>query len=860
MTHMHRFIVPAFIAAVLLVLTGSGLRAADRDFVENSDFIRTVGIAFSGSSATVTNGAGVTVTYGSSSSRITISSTLRGVEYVLSGTSADGFVEITSTHPAKITLNGVTLTSTDGPALSVVSTERVFVVTPPGTTSQLTDAATYTRTGTGTLYTTGPLVFSGRGALRIAGLKGHAVHGKAHIRCLGGEIKVTGAVKDAIHSKDRFRMDHGKLDLTATGDGIDGDTGTITINGGSISVRSTTDDTKCLTCDGDVTLNGGALDFTVTGVRSKGITTKANIVINGGSALMHLTGAVFLESVTGTSGTYTDPSYCTAVKSDGNITVAGGSVTVTHTGTAGKGFSSGGDISITGGILDLATSGGPSASFTNSLGVTDMATADCLKADGNLTISNGTISALSTGISGDCLSSDLALTINGGTITTTVAGASGDCIASSTTLSVHGGTIGVTGKGAQSKGLKSTGLLTIDGGALVFTMSGAVVLETTATAGRYDPSYCTAIKADTNLTISNGSVTVTHTGTAGKAVSADGNIAIAGGTLALTVSGAPSAVFTNASGTADIAAGDCLKADGTLTVTGGTVTATATGSGCDGISSDGAMTLGTAGVANTPVISSSATGTRATVATNNYSTPKAIVAFGTLVINGGKTTANTTQTGAEGIETKTTLTVNGGTVEVTSYDDGINAATKITVNGGSIYSYASNNDGMDSNGTFLLTGGTVITSGANAPEEGFDCDQNNFAITTATGGPAMIGTGGATSTPTAASCTQRTILYKGTGTAGTVVQLKANGTTVMITKVPRTYSGGGGGGGSTPMTMVISLPGLASGVTYTLHTGGTVSGGTEFHGYHTNGATVTGTTTQVKSFTLGTAAGSVTTP
>ena len=56
------------------------------------------------------------------------------------------------------------------------------------------------------------------------------------------------------------------------------------------------------------------------------------------------------------------------------------------------------------------------------------------------------------------------------------------------------------------------------------------------------------------------------------------------------------------------------------------------------------------------------------------------------------------------------------------------------------------------------------------------------------------------------------------------------------------------------MTMVISLPGLASGVTYTLHTGGTVSGGTEFHGYYTNGATVTGTTTQVKSFTLGTAA------
>ncbi|MBN8456262.1 MAG: carbohydrate-binding domain-containing protein [Verrucomicrobia bacterium] len=846
--------------ACLLLAMGTPIRAADRDYVENSDFTKTVGIAFSGTSAAITNGADVTIAYGSTTSRISITSAVRGVEYILSGTTSDGYVEITSTHPAKITLNGATLTSTDGPAVSVFSSERAYLVLPTGTTSQLTDSANYTRAGTGTLYVTGPLIVGGNGALRVSGMKGHGIHGKDYIRCLGGEVKILTAAKDAIHAKDYFRMDHGKLDLAATGDGIDGDTGFVTINGGSISVRSTVADTKCVTCDGDVTINGGALDFTVTGTQSKGISSKGNIALTGGSALMNLSGSVYLATVTGTSGTYVDPSYCTAVKCDGNVSVSGGSFAITHTGVAGKGISTGGNISVTGGTLDIATSGAPSTSYTNSLGVSDMATADCLKADGTLTIDNGTVTTLSSGVSGDCLSSDLALTINGGMVSTTVSGASGDCIASPSTLAVTGGTLVIVCKGNQSKGLKSTGAMTIAGGSLTFAMTGAVVLEATATAGRYDPSYCSAIKAESALNISNGTITVTHSGTAGKAVTADGNIAISGGTLNLTVSGAPSAAFTNSSGTSDIAAGDCLTADGTLTITGGTITASATGSGCDGISSDGAMTLGTAGVANTPVISSSATGTRATVATNNYSTPKALVCFGAFVINGGKITANTTQNGAEGIESKTTLTINGGTIEVTTYDDGINAATKITVNGGSIYSYASNNDGMDSNGTFLLTGGTIVTSGASAPEEGFDCDQNNFAITTASGGPAMIGTGGATSTPTAASCTQRTILYKGTGTSGTIVQLKANGTPVMIYKVPRTYSGGGGGGGTTPMTMVISLPGLATGVTYTIHTGGTVSGGTEFHGYYTGGATVTGTTTQVKSFTLGTAVGSVTTP
>ncbi len=848
-------------AVGLLALACNSLHAADRDYIEAADFTKIVQIEFNGPTASVIDGAGVTITYGATSSQISITSTLRGVEYVLSGTSSDGYLTLTSTHAAKVTLGGVSLASTNGPPLTVLSSERAFVVIPQGTSSTLTDGATYTRAGTGTIYATGPLVFSGLGSVGITGVKGHGIHGKSYVRCLGGALRVTGAAKDAIHSKTYFRIDHGKLDLTATGDGIDGDTGHIIINGGSIRVRGAVADTKGITCDGDITVNGGAIDLTISGTQSKGISSKANIAINGGSTLMQLSGDVYLETVTGTTS-YVDPSYCTGIKCDGNLNVTSGNITLTHIGLAGKGISVAGNIAISGGTLDLVTTGGPSSSFTNELGVTDTASADCLKADGSLTISDGSITALSTGASGDCLSSDLALTISGGSVITTVSGLSGDCIASATTLDILGGNLNMSCKGNASKGIKSTGNLNVSGGTTSFAMSGAVVLETTATSGRYDPSYCTAIKTDADLTISNGIISVTHSGTAGKAVSADGNIAISGGTLSLAVSGGPSSTFTNASGTTDIAAGDCLKADGTLSITGGTITATATGNSCDAISSDGAMTLGILGNDSTPVISASATGARTLVSGSDYSTPKAIVSFGNLIINGGKVTANTTQNGAEGIESKTTVTVNGGIIEVTSYDDGINAATKITVNGGYIYSYASNNDGMDSNGTFSFTGGTIISSGANAPEEGFDCDQNNFAITSGSGGPVMIGTGGGTSTPTAASSTQRTILYKATGTAGTIVQLKANGTTVMIYKIPRTYSGGGGGpgGGTTPMTMFISLPGLATGVTYTIHTGGTVSGGTEFHGYYTGGASVSGTTTLAKTFTLGSATGSVTTP
>jgi hypothetical protein len=285
-----------------------------------------------------------------------------------------------------------------------------------------------------------------------------------------------------------------------------------------------------------------------------------------------------------------------------------------------------------------------------------------------------------------------------------------------------------------------------------------------------------------------------------------------------------------------MAAADCLKADGNLTITGGTLSATSTGTAGDAISCDGIATFGVTGVAATPVISASATGARVLLSgsgmSGNYVNPKAFQAGGNLTIHGGKITANTTQTGGEGIESKANLTINGGTIEVTTADDGINAKTKITVNGGLIYCYASGNDGMDSNGTFLIAGGTIITSGAKAPEEGFDCDQNNFAIT----GGILVGTGGATSTPTAASCTQRAVIYKGPGTANVALQVRsAAGVGNLVYKVPRTYGTG------TSMTLLFSNPVLTSGTTYSIVSGATVSGGSEFHGLYT-GATVSGGT------------------
>jgi hypothetical protein len=305
----------------------------------------------------------------------------------------------------------------------------------------------------------------------------------------------------------------------------------------------------------------------------------------------------------------------------------------------------------------------------------------------------------------------------------------------------------------------------------------------------------------------------------------DGDVEISGGDITVQTIGN---AFYNAE-KADISSSAGIKSGGNFRMEKGTLSIASTGSAGKGISVDGNITV------NGDSIQITTTGKQFRYGQYD-SAAKGMKAEGDLTVNGGSIQIKTSATEAEGMESKNTLTVNGGIIEIEACDDGINASLGIVITGGKVYAYSTANDGIDSNGTITITGGTVVSSGTTSPEEGFDSDRNTFKIT----GGTIVGVGGATSTPTANVCTQPVIVYGGSASNGQLVHIESvDGTEILTFKVPRNYN---------QMTMLFSSPGITVNSAYTLYTGGSVSGGTDFHGLYSGSAYVKGTSTQ--SFTL----------
>ena len=473
-----------------------------------------------------------------------------------------------------------------------------------------------------------------------------------------------------------------------------------------------------------------------------------------------------------------------------------------------------------------------------------------------MTIQNGNLSINTTAESQRGIKVSGVFTMNGGSLDINTSGTDGKGIKADSTVNINGGSLTIVHSGDMSKGLKADGDINITGGTIDITASGSTVLE--LVNNQNVPAYCTAIKCDTDINITGGDFTITlpTSNHGGKGISADGNITIDGATMTIITQG-NGATYNISGNTKDAYTSACLRSDGNMSILSGNLTLNSSGTGGKGINvgddshTTSTLTIGTMdGDDDDLILNVTTSGERITVSSGgggwpggggDYANPKGIKSRGNLTINSGTVTVNCTQNneGGECIESKATLTINGGNIEAYSKtDDPINAASNLTINGGVIYSHSDNNDGIDSNGTLFLNGGFAIANGARQPEEGFDCDNNQFKIT----GGTHIGTGGATSNPTTNVCTQPSLKIN-TQQGYAIQVLKSDGTVICTYQCP-TYTGSGGGGwpggGGNGMVMFFTDPQLQTGQSYTVKYGGSISGGTNWNGYYTGNVTYTG--------------------
>ena len=207
----------------------------------------------------------------------------------------------------------------------------------------------------------------------------------------------------------------------------------------------------------------------------------------------------------------------------GNVYIEGGTLTITTTAVASKGIKAAGDIRVTDGVVNITTTG------NGTYDTDDKDAKGCagLNADGNMTISGGTLTLKSTGSGGKCIKVDGKLNVTGGVIEATTTG----------------GTYKYGNVDSQPKAIKSDGNMTISGGTIKATVSGHEAIETkgemTITDG-YVYAFSSsddAINASSHMYLKGGTVIGVSNGNDG--IDTNGNMYISGGTIIACGAGQP---------------------------------------------------------------------------------------------------------------------------------------------------------------------------------------------------------------------------------------------------------------------------------------------------------------------------------
>lgn len=291
--------------------------------VEAPDVSGATTIALSGQSATAT-GTGAEVTDG----MVTITA---GGTYVVTGTMTEGRILVNAPkEEVTLVLQDASITCSTGSPLYVYKSKATTLYLPEGTDSTLTDGTDYTFSDSyssaeeeepnACLYSKSDLVIAGSGSLTVNANYNNGITGKDTLFIQKASVTVT-AVNHGINGKDSLTIKDADITVTSGGDAL----------------RSTNDSDPTL---GYLVITGSALKLTAG---EDGIQAETTLTISGGTATVTTAGGAGQSisddtsakglkagtQVTVTGGTFQLNCCDDAIHSNGNVTISGGSATIT---------------------------------------------------------------------------------------------------------------------------------------------------------------------------------------------------------------------------------------------------------------------------------------------------------------------------------------------------------------------------------------------------------------------------------------------------------------------------------------------------------------------------------------------------
>ena len=351
----------------------------DEDELANNSFTTEVTIDMSNPVAKTENGVEVTVSDG----HVTANhGSVKGICYVVSGTTANGSLTVLGEKKYAVRLNGANITNPDSAALNLLSGKRAFVVLAEGTANTLADGTGGSHKGA--LYCKGKLLFNG-----------------------SGQLSVTGNTNNGIHSADYIVFNKGN----------------------NVYVKSTAN--HGVKANDGIFINGGIVNVEVTAAAAKGMNCENHIIVNGGRTTVITTGGGSYDSddreAKGAAG----------IKADSTLTVNGGELWLKSTGSGGKGINVDMEASFSGGSVYVVTTGSQYKSNN------DTSSPKGIKADGNIAVSGGRIWVRTSGANGEGIETKKELSITSGEVASY---AYDDAINSKSTMTISGGYVYAHGK------------------------------------------------------------------------------------------------------------------------------------------------------------------------------------------------------------------------------------------------------------------------------------------------------------------------------------------------------------------------------------------------------------------------------